>query len=219
MLQIIGAGLSRTGTYSLHLAIERLGFKSLHFDRTRLNDVLAGAVAQPDFRRYDDFDAVIDLPSAYFYRELLDAYPASKAILTIRDVDAWWKSIAVHFNVIAPIAEDERLLHRIGAKLGLRRPQAEFDAFRRRLRNYVYGSPLASEFLYKKKFQQHNEQVIASVPPERLLIMDISAGDAWDKLCPFLGVAIPDIPFPSSHETDYENPAPWARASGRPLGV
>jgi Sulfotransferase domain len=29
--------------------------------------------------------------------------------------------------------------------------------------------------------------------------MDITNGDGWDKLCPFLGLDIPDTPFPKSN--------------------
>jgi len=210
MLKVIGAGLSRTGTRSLCLALETLGFRGIHFDRTRLNDVLDGTNPNPDFRRYDDVDAITDLPSAYFYRDLFLAYPESKVILTVRDTEAWWKSIKVHFNVVAPVAENVRIIHRISSKLGWTGKQEEFDAFRRRLRNYVYGSPVAQEFLYKKKYTQHNEQVIASIPADRLLIMDVSAGDGWQKLCPFLGAAVPDSPFPHDNMTNYKNPAPWA---------
>src|SRR5206468_1738050 len=80
VMKILGVGLSRTGTMSLTLALRQLGFRAMHYDRVRLNDVLDGSNTKPDFRRYDDVDAVTDIPSAYFYRELLEAYPESRAI-------------------------------------------------------------------------------------------------------------------------------------------
>src|SRR5690606_34416861 len=88
----------------------------------------------------------------------------------------------------------------------------ELDVFRRRVRQYVYGSATPHEFLYKKRFVDYNDLVVATVPRARLLIMDISAGDGWAKLCPFLGVAIPKQAFPHTHRTDYANPAPWRTA-------
>jgi hypothetical protein len=85
MLKVIGAGLSRTGTLSLCRALQTLGLSCLHFDQQRLNDVVEGRALNPNFRRYDDVDAVVDLPAALFYRELLQAYPESKVILTVRN--------------------------------------------------------------------------------------------------------------------------------------
>ena len=102
-MRILGVGLSKTGTTSLHEALQILGYSSLHFDEIRLNDILYGLAKTPDFRRYDDVDAVTDIPSAYFYRELLCAYPQSKAILTLRDPDSWWRSVETHMNRSKPV--------------------------------------------------------------------------------------------------------------------
>jgi hypothetical protein len=204
MLKVIGAGLSRTGTLSLHLALERLGFKSMHFDDTRLNDILAGSCANPDFRRYNDLDAVVDLPAAYFYRELFAAYPGSKVILTTRDVESWWRSVK-HVFTVHPVAEVPRLKYRLAAKFGLGDAirEDQQDIFRRNLRRNVYGSSEPKEFLYKHRFIEHNTAVVATIPPENLLVMNIPGGDGWQKLCPFLGVPAPDEPFPLSHGTKY----------------
>jgi hypothetical protein len=202
MLKIIGAGLGRTGTLSLHLALQQLGYKSLHFDQERLNDVLDGSNAHPDFRRYDDVDAVLDLPAAYFFKELLDAYPAAQVVLTVRDTDAWWRSIERWFSVVRPVAPCPRLKHRLIEKFGLQRwldGEPEGDEFRRKLRNCVYGSPRATEFLYKKKYEEHNRSVIAQIPSNRLLVMDVSAGDGWQKLCAFLGAPEPKTEFPHAN--------------------
>lgn len=61
-MKILGVGLSRTGTYSLAVALRQLGFNTLHYDRERLNDILDGTNPKPDFLRYDDVDAVADVP-------------------------------------------------------------------------------------------------------------------------------------------------------------
>lgn len=198
MLRVIGAGLSRTGTHSLNAALELLGLKSIHFDTQRLNDVLDGSNLNPDFRRYDDVDAVCDLPVAVFYPELMAAYPECKVVLTVRDVNAWYPSIRDHFRK-HPITNETRLKFRLARKLGINHEslrESEIDRFRRHLRHYVYGSTVPREFLFKKRYREHNALVIATVPKERLLVMDITAGDGWEKLCPFLGVDIPDKPFP-----------------------
>jgi hypothetical protein len=193
-MKILGVGLSRTATLSLHAALTTLGFKSRHFAAERLADVLKGTSPNPNFRRYDDVDAVLDLPAAYFYDELRAAYPDLKCILTIRNEDDWWKSISTYFNDRRPIEE------------GKPRPVVA------RIRNCVYGSAVATEFLYRKKYREHNERVLRTIPPENLLVMDITAGDGWEVLCPFVGRPIPAVPFPHRHQSQ-QSDRPGAVAS------
>ena len=50
-----------------------------------------------------------------------------------------------------------------------------------------------------KRYVAHNLQVMEAVPPDRLLVLDIAAGDGWPELCPFLGVPVPAAPFPHSN--------------------
>lgn len=204
-MRVLGVGLSRTGTKTLHRAFEILGLKSIHYDTNRLNDILGGASPKPDFRRYDDIDAVTDIPSAYFFSELLEAYPESKAILTIREINAWWKSISYHSNTRGPISK-KSLAYYTSRVCGLKRQSGmdrqEYDIFRILLRNYVYGSFVASEFLYKKKYIEHNERVMATVPAKRLLVIDIAAGDGWEKICHFLGMPIPSESFPHENKSN-----------------
>ena len=182
-MQILGVGLSRTGTSSLHRALDILGLRSLHYDEVHLNDVINGTATNPDFRRYDNFDAVLDLPSAYFYEELIEAYPNCQCILTIRDTESWWRSISHHVNIRFPVAEPSR------------------DQFRSDVRNLVYGSSVAREFLYKKRYREHNERVLSKIPSKQLLVMNITAGDGWNVLCPFLGRSMPSVPFPHDNRT------------------
>ncbi len=208
-MKILGVGLSRTGTSSLHAALEFLGFSSLHYDTVRLNDVLDGSNPHPNFKRYDDLDAVVDLPAAYFYDELTAAYPECKCILTVRNIDDWWKSVSKHLNerLPAPPPGYYGIRARIKRYLNRSFPSYQEDAkpdltpFRILSRTYVYGSATAHEYLYKKKFVQHNQRVISTIPSEKLLVMDISAGDGWDTLCPFLEVSIPPISFPHTNKT------------------
>ncbi len=182
-MQILGAGLSKTGTTSLHRALGILGLRSLHYDTHRLNDVVMGLNPSPDFRRYDDVDAVLDIPAACFFTELLAAYPTAKCILTTRDEDRWWNSIRLHFNEKSPVTSPAQ------------------EPFKWALRNFVYGSAEATEFLFRKRFREHNDRVLQSVPPERLLVMNVPAGDDWQALCNFLEMPLPDLPFP--HQNRY----------------
>lgn len=80
-MKVLGVGLSKTGTVSLHTALGILGLNAMHYDTHRLNRVLDGSDPAPNFRIYDDFDAVTDLPAAAFYDELLQTYPQAKRCL------------------------------------------------------------------------------------------------------------------------------------------
>lgn len=207
-MKVLGVGLSRTGTLSLHSALRVLGFNSLHYDTVRLNDIVDGSNPHPDFRRYDDVDAVVDLPAAYFYDELSAAYPDCKCILTVRDVGGWWRSVSHHFNdayKAAPpgygLKRRMKRFWRIFSKNPGPSVNRDYNLLRIQLRNLVYGSTSAHEYNYKKKYKEHNERVLRKIPPERLLVMDIASGDGWEKLCPFLGAETPSSPFPHEHRT------------------
>lgn len=180
MLKILGVGLSRTGTTSLTHALRVLGFKAVHWAPHRLIDILDGRTTDPDWRRYDDVDAATDIPAALFYDELSDAYPGLRCILTTRDIDAWWSSLKAHFEADNVLDVDDTPVRHL-------------------VRDAAYGSPVAVEYLYKKRFREHNERVVRRIPPARLLVMNICAGDGWEPLCRFLGQPIPDAPFPHTN--------------------
>ena len=198
-MKVLGVGLGRTGTLSLHRAFQILRFKSIHYDQVRLTDILDGSNPHPNFRRYDDVDAVTDIPTAFFYREILEAYPECKAVLTVRDVESWWKSSIKH-NAQDPVAEPslwDRTRALVSAETAARLKRHRFKT---NVRNYVYGSAVPREFLYKRKFLEYYERVPSEIPPSRLLVMNITAGDGWELLCPFLGVPIPSEPFPHENK-------------------
>lgn len=176
-------GLSRTGTLSLSEAFKTLGFTVLHWAPERLRDVVLGQNDSPSFRRYDDVEVVTDLPAAYFHRELKEAYPDCRIVLTVRDIDSWYKSVRWHYEHAVP----RNLKHD---------PDSLQEA--RTTQKYVYGSDVVREFLYKKKFLDFNASVKALYPD--LLEMNIIGGDGWDKLCPFLGKPIPSVPFPVANQ-------------------
>jgi hypothetical protein len=180
-VRLLGVGLSKTGTTSLHWALQILGYRSLHYDDRRLNDVVQGVAKRPEFRRYDDVDAVLDIPAAIFFEEILAAYPHAKAVLTLRNEDEWWESIRSHYNVKAPLT------------------RREDDPFKWDLRTLAFGSPRASESSYRTRYREHNERAIHRIDPGRLLVLRIAEGEGWSELCPFLGEPVPDVPFPAEN--------------------
>ena len=110
-LEVIVAGLGRTGTLSLHAALEDLGYKAYHYvdfsDAKLWYDVLRGETAVDTLLEkiveQDGYTAIMDNPSADIYTDLIAKYPNAKVILSTRDTPqqfakSWktlWNSIEV----------------------------------------------------------------------------------------------------------------------------
>ena len=113
-LDIIGAGFGRTGTKSLKTAIDLLGLgpcyhmtevKSNAGHRYRWNEIAFGA--EPDWDAlFAGYHAAVDWPAAHYWRELSEAYPEAKVILTLRDPEEWFHSFS---NTIRPVMNRDPL--------------------------------------------------------------------------------------------------------------
>jgi hypothetical protein len=190
-LKVIGAGLGRTGTLSLKVALEQLGFEKCY----HMTEIFAqpGHVGLWDaagrgrpvdwatlFRGYQ---ATVDWPGCNFYAEFLRLYPDAKVILTVRDPERWYDSAA------------ETIF----------RQQRAFPAwilpFLPRLRRFLRMTErLIWEGVFQGRFEdrrfavevfnRHNEEVKRLVPKDRLLVYEVSEG--WGPLCEFLGVPVPE---------------------------
>jgi hypothetical protein len=99
-MRLIGAGLPRTGTLSQKVALEMLGLAPCYHMVNVLGDLeqaetwrraLGGE--QPWAQVFDGFQATVDWPGSFFYKELVEAYPDAKVLLSIRDADAWERSM------------------------------------------------------------------------------------------------------------------------------
>lgn len=191
-LSVIGAGFGRTGTMSLKLALEQLGFgPCYHMSEVFKNPAAPGyweAVADGKPVDWEEvfagYRSTVDWPSATFYKELADAYPDAKVILTVRDPEAWFTSTQATIFA-SRIFED-----------------ATSDWGRMVLK--VVGDLFDREMSNKAKlidvYNRHNETVQRVIPAERLLVYDLSEG--WNPLCRFLGVPVPDEPIPNTNSTE-----------------
>src|SRR5438067_5203084 len=100
-LRVIGAGMGRTGTMSLKLALERLlGGPCYHmievFPRPahfqHWIDASHGKMPSWD-QVFDGFAAAVDWPAAAFWPEIAAHYPDAIILLSTREsAEAWWKS-------------------------------------------------------------------------------------------------------------------------------
>lgn len=182
--KVFGVGLSKTGTTSLTRALESLGYRTNHFPFFALR--YRGTGLQMDFRKIDRWDACTDSPIALFFRELDQAFPGSKFILTVRDLEAWLRSCERNHTWPGNYVRNRAVRH-----LPLvRRILA--------LHGQVFGSECFDRDSFTKAYYDHLAAVTHYFAdrPDDFMIMDICNGDAWEKLCAFLGREVPQEEFP-----------------------
>lgn len=200
-LQVIGAGLGRTGTVSLKIALEQLGFgrcyhmlemlaKPGHLERWR--DVADG---RPDWDAiYAGYAATVDYPGCTCWRELADFYPSAKIILTVRDAESWFESTQA--TIFSPQTRETLA-------------SAKFVPVAR-LMDRVHPSRYDRTAMVAD-FTKHIRAVMDGVPRDRLLVYDVAQG--WEPLCRFLGTSVPDAPFPRANVRE-EIKAIFAQSQG-----
>ena len=202
-LQVIGAGLGRTGTLSLHAALERLGFAPCehmtncfaHPERFALwlEAARRKRAGEPiDWRPlFAGYRATVDWPGAYFWRELVAAHPEANVILTVRDPERWYDSAratiyaATEERSATPAA---RLLTGFLAWLDPRAGRG-FRTVQETVWDGTFAGQFADRAAAIETFSAHNRAVEETVPAERLLVFDVKEG--WEPLCAFLGVPVP----------------------------
>jgi hypothetical protein len=193
-LQIIGAGLGRTGTTSLKVALEDLlGGRCYHMleVRERASDADAWGDAYegrlPDWRAFfDGYVATVDWPAAPFWRELSEAFPEAPILLSVRDPDGWWKSSSnTIFIALATYFA----------------PDAPADGWTRMGRGMLtsFTPDWRDEASAKAAYLAYNDHVRATAPAGRLV--EWRPEDGWGPICAALGVAVPDRPFPHVNTT------------------
>jgi len=187
-LDVIGAGLGRTGTLSLKLALEQLGLgPCYHMLEVRSaperlehwTRIAAGE--QLDWEEvFAGFRSTVDWPACNYYRELMARYPTAKVILSLRDPEAWFRSTQ--------------------ATIFSEAVQSQAAPAVVKILTDIVGADLHDRARCIAAFERHNEGVKAFVPAERLLVFDPAQG--WTPLCAFLGVPAPDAPFPAVNTTE-----------------
>lgn len=210
-MKIIGAGFGRTGTLSLKVALEKLGYGPCYHmtelsgrpehvafwealpERLDLGEKVGSDVgdvpgARVDFEKvFSDYQATVDFPGCVFWRELTEAYPEARIILSVRDPEKWYESASQTI-----FAAPGRLLSLTRRWLpGSRRIPAMAHKI---IEQQTFGGLIWDREHAISVYKRHNEEVERSVPEEKLLVYEVKEG--WEPLCQFLGKEIPDEPFP-----------------------
>ena len=208
-MEVIGAGFGRTGTMSLKVALEKLGFgPCYHMTEVFANPQHvelweAAARGEPlDWGEvFRDYRATVDWPAAAFYEELLERYPGAKVILTVRDPERWYESARSTIYNVQNVASS---------------PVFSLAAlFVPRLRHLRRAALMAANLVWNRTFdgrfedrihaievfERWNEEAKERVPPDNLLVYEVKEG--WEPLCEFLGVDVPkDKPFPHLYDAE-----------------
>src|SRR5690348_8288097 len=100
-LQVVGAGLGRTGTHSLKVALEQLLGGPCHHmvevfpseeQRAGWSKAAAGEAVDWDVL-LGGYRAIVDWPGAAFWPELTAANPDALVLLSTRSTDSWVRSV------------------------------------------------------------------------------------------------------------------------------
>lgn len=193
-LKVVGAGLGRTGTHSLKVALEQLlGGTCYHmvevFPRPEHVPLWHAAILgeQPDWEEMlQGFTATVDWPAAAVWADLHRAFPDSVVLLSLRDDPAaWWRSFSQTILQVmqrGPAQPDDQWY------------AMSVDMLRRFTPDYAdEGAAMAA-------YEAHNQAVRDSVAPERLI--EWRPKDGWGPICRGLGISEPEEPFPHVNTTD-----------------
>jgi hypothetical protein len=196
-LEVVGAGFGRTGTQSLKLALEELGFGPCYhmmevFGNTEHIPLWAAATRgeTPDWDAlFANYRSTVDWPGCAFWRDLAAKNPNARILLSYRDSDAWYDSF--HNTIYQAMTRDPppepawvAVHHEMTRQLVLEqalggRPDDRAHAIR--------------------CYEDHNEAVRSEVASDRLILHEVGAG--WEPLCIGLNLPVPDKPYPKTNNT------------------
>jgi hypothetical protein len=204
-MKIIGAGLPRTATLSQKIALEILG----HGPCYHMVNILADLSLVPQwtaaFEGGSDWDSVfgeheatLDWPGAFFYEELIETYPDAKVLLSVRDPEAWARSM---LDTIWGVLYGDTLIHdlssaRVRVDDGWRQ---YIDLMTNMWRKSGLLDGVVDADTLARGMERYVDEVKANVPAERLLVWN--ATDSWEPLCEFLGAPVPEAPFPRVNDS------------------
>jgi Sulfotransferase domain len=196
VLRVIGAGLPRTGTNSLRLALTQLlGGECHHMFAVKDNPAEArtwvrafGGDLAGVRTRLSRCTAAVDWPAAFFWRELLAASPGAVVLLSVRDSPVtWWRSFD------ATVLERKRHPEQLAGDDG------SFAIMRDELLIRTLGPDWSDPQAAIAAYQRHNAQVREQCPAGRLV--EWTPADGWAPICRALGTGVPDEPFPQTNSS------------------
>jgi Sulfotransferase domain len=204
-MKLIGAGLPRTGTLSQKIALEMLGLAPCYHMVNVLTDLeetarwrraVDGDLSPAEI--FEGFEATVDWPGSFFYRELIELYPDAKVLLSVRSPESWVESMN---NTISQIFVGDSLLHHLA------RAQYHVDPLYKDWLDLLSDMWDASgvtvggdDQKMATTMEEWNQAVIDGVPADRLLVWHPK--DGWEPLCELLEMDVPEAPLPNVNDTE-----------------
>ncbi len=199
-LQVVGAGFGRTGTLSLKNALEKIGCGPCYHmvevfsrpEHVAMWHRLAMTGAMDWDLVFRGFRATVDWPGARWWREIAAHYPAAKVLLSVRDPEAWYKSMTdtIYQPMKSGIPPMPRVSEPCECKMRWCARAILEDTFDNRFEDKEHAIGV---------FKRHIQEVRDAIAPARLLVFDVREG--WEPLCRFLEVPVPSDPFPRLNDT------------------
>ncbi len=191
-LKVVGAGLGRTGTASLKVALEELGIgRCYHMgevlqDPAHIDHWMNAADGKPDWDSFlADYSATVDYPACTFWRELAESYPDAKVLLSVRDATSWFESTST--TILSPKLNE----FLAGSPFGELNRRTILDTLEHRMGD--------REFMVSY-FDRRIEEIRRAIPEDRLLVYEVKQG--WEPLCEFLDLPVPEKNFPRVNSRD-----------------
>jgi Sulfotransferase domain len=203
-VKVIGAGFGRTGTMSLKAALERLGanpcFHMIDIIRDPSNLHYWQAAAEGEKVDWKEalagWEGSVDWPGCTFYKEHMETWPDAPVLLSVRDPESWYKSVANSIHAAKEMA--------MRGELEPPEENPPSPEVMQMINGLIWNGTFHGRFEEKdyalKVFNDHIEEVKRTVPPERLVIYDIKQG--WGPLAEMMGVDVPDEEFPHLNDTE-----------------
>ena len=205
-MKLISAGMPRTGTLTQKVAFETLGLAPCFHWVDILGDLpqqvplwngaMDGTTPLPSI--LEGYQSSSDWPGGFFYKQLIQDYPDAKVLLSVRDPERWEPSFR---ETIVDMCYGESLIRLLSSA------RAHVDPRWRRYLEFVDRMFWSEQGTFPDghspsamidAFVAHNEEVKRVVPPERLLVWEVTEG--WEPLCEFLGVEVPSQPLPHAND-------------------
>jgi hypothetical protein len=183
----------------MKLALEQIGLGPCHHmmevfgkpDHIALWQAAADGESVDWEEVFEGYRSAVDWPVCYFWKELAELYPDAKLLLTRRDPQKWYDSASnTIFKGLASTGEEN--------------DRESLDSQRRMVNKLIVDNTFDGDLTDREAaidvFNKHNQEVIDTIDPKRLLVFEASQG--WEPLCEFLGVDIPDTAYPRTNTTE-----------------